>query len=194
MAHSYFINDSNPSGSGISANFDNTYGNVGANLGLNIHTHPNNMGGSDFHSQGNELIAKSSTDINGVQYLYDAHGNQIMHSNPNIKGGSDFHSKNNELIASSSENIDGGQNVVDAHGNELMHSHPNNQRGFDFHSNDNAQVASSSENIHGGQDIHFQGGAMQSQLFDSGFDTVMGYSDPLAHVGSYTMPPFSVAN
>ena len=92
----------------------------------------------------------------------------IANSHGNIFSGEDFYNDDHELIATSKSNIFGGHDIFStAHGYEGS-THP----------------------VIGGMDFFDNSGDVQSfDMNDLGnATTILGYSDPLAHVGSYIMP------
>ncbi len=120
----------------------------------------------------------------------------------NIFGGHDYNLDGN--MYHTEDNIFGGENIYE-NGNFVASSKDNIYGGHDYYDSDYTHVASTKSNIHGGEDVYgadwsYQGSSNASNFMGNGsmqmFDTmevgncstILGYSDPLAHVGNYIMP------
>jgi hypothetical protein len=140
--------------------------------------------GLDFTN--NKTVLNSFDNVYGGQNIYDGN-KQIAYTKPNIHGGTDVYA-NNQLQSTSMKNIHGGVDVY--------------QKG--------QKVVSTAENIHGGQDVYknsqLVASGSQSQFgldytsggqsishttsTATGLQTVMNYSNPLAHPEAFAMVPF----
>ena len=125
----------------------------------------NIFGGQDYNLDGHQYHTEDN--IFGGEDIYED-GDLIANSHGNIFSGEDFYNDDHELIATSKSNIFGGHDIFStAHGYEGS-THP----------------------VIGGMDFFYNSGDVQSfDMNDLGnATTILGYSDPLAHVGSYIMP------
>lgn len=125
----------------------------------------NNFGGHDISVNNHEYHTENNHDLGEIIY---EDGKIIGHVQENTCGGNDFYNDRNEVIAHSHENVMGGQDVYSGynHYEGMVHS---NLHGIEYLDND------------GGMDIfiaHEMGNA----------SVILGYADPLSHVGSYIMP------
>lgn len=130
----------------------------------------------------------------------------IFNAFDNIFGGHDYTVDNHNYH--SEDNIFGGENIYED-GRFVGRTESNIFGGEDYYDQDNFRVGSSHENIFGGEDFfsangHYEGGIFETSggmgFFGNGSSesfsinemgnatTILGYSDPLSHVGSYILP------
>lgn len=119
----------------------------------------------------------------GHDYTID-NNNYQTHSN--LLGGQDIY-ENGLLVASTQENILGGVDIFEG-GQLTGHTQENVLGGYDVFSMENGLEGTSLDTVSGidfltGQDLY---SFDVSQTGNA--NTILGYSDPLAHMGNYVMP------
>lgn len=124
----------------------------------------NIFGGVSFHLDGNTYDTHEN--IFGGEDIYE-NGRFVASTHENIFDGHDVFDSNNELIVSTKSNIFGGHDIFSSHGGYEGYTH---------------------DGIFGTEFVDV-GGHDSFSIFESGnATTILGYSNPLDHVGSYVMP------
>lgn len=141
------------------------------------------------HTAGEATISESFDNIfNGHDTFIN--GKNVCSTSPNIQHGYDIYGPNGGMTGYSMANILGGQDFYDSHGARVAYSQDNIADGHDLYDDHSNLIASSSHNIAGAEDVYHNGQLVSTSLPSvAGIDTVINYDDPLAHIGSYVMPP-----
>lgn len=129
-----------------------------------INAFDNIFGGHDFNADGHHYSTRDN--ILGGEDIYED-GKMVASTHDNIFGGEDYYDVKEGLVITTKSNIHGGHDVYSTdHGYEgSIHE---DIAGVSYMSNDGSHSYI----------IQEMGNAA----------TILGYSDPLAHVGSYIMP------
>lgn len=105
----------------------------------------------------------------------------------NIFGGEDIY-ENGRLVASTHENIFNGEDVVDIDNGLVLSTKGNVFGGHDIFSTHGGYEGYTHEGVLGTEFIDVHGGESFSAIESGNATSILGYSNPLDHVGSYIMP------
>lgn len=120
----------------------------------------------------------------GHDYSVDGHW---YHTQDNIFGGEDIY-EDGTLAANTHDNIFGGEDIYDNNHRLLLSTNSNIFGDHDIYSGDHNYLGTTHDTPTGMEYID-QSGAYAFSVQDMGnITTILGYSDPLAHVGNYIMP------
>lgn len=124
----------------------------------------NVFGGHDF--QIDDQHYHTEENIFGGENIYD-NGQLVGSTKENIFGGFDIVDGQHQKIASTQENVFNGENVFDVDGQQLGKvGHENYGESFSDMSNSMTHYPMDHSNV----------------------DTILGYQDPLAHLGDFVLP------
>ncbi len=145
---------------------------------------------SNDHIDGTPTVSHSFDNIFGGNDTF-ANGQKLGYTVPNISGGHDLFDSNGNPEGRTIENtVMGGQDIYDNNGNKIAYTQENVIGGHDLYDANGNLLASSNPNVLGGEDVNSNGHLVSSSYpTPTSIDTVMYYSDPLAHIGSYVLPP-----